>query len=250
MRFVYFVLAIGFIVITPDFLSAQTSNTFNGWLAITAYFKLDTKFTLRIEGNLRSGDEWQQIQTVIFRPGIQYIFARNQTLTLGYAYISNAQTIDGIRGYTPEDRIWEQYSIMNYFSAQEHYISFQNRLRLEQRFIGQSVVDNDQLVTESFEFVQRLRYFFRMIVPFIQSPKKEFIKGSFFSLQNEVFVNIGNTSVVNGKFFNQNRAYFSVGYRFSPKNDTEVGYIYQFVEGTGTAKMNNHIIQLATYIHL
>ena len=88
-----------------------------------------------------------------------------------------------------------------------------------------------------------------MIVPFAKSPGG-FKQGAFFSLQDEVFFNIGNLSVVNGKYFDQNRAYISIGWRLSPKNNTEIGYMNQLVLNQGRAGTNNNIIQIATYIKL
>lgn len=250
MRLIFFTLTACCILSAPLRLSAQTSNNFLGWLAVIGTVKLDNKYSLHIEGDLRSTNEWQQIQTILFRTALNYKISSNQTVSLGYAYVSNARAINGINGFFPEDRIYEQYSNYKYFSIHNHYISLRNRLRLEQRFIGQTVVENNQLENDGFSFVQRFRYFIRAVVPFTQSPKKDFLKGSYFALQNEIFVNIGNVSVVNGKFFDQNRAYFAFGYRFSPKNDTEIGYIYQFISEKGTSKANNSIIQLATYFQL
>jgi len=53
---------------------------------------------------------------------------------------------------------------------------------------------------------------------------RPFTQGFFAALQNEVFVNIGDPSPVNGKFFDQNRAYLAVGYRWSRQFDLEMGY--------------------------
>ncbi len=250
MKFFYLLASFLLLAILPQHLFAQTANHFSGWLGVFSTFTLNNKFSLHLEGNLRSNNEWQQVQSYIFRPGLNYKLTSSQTVTVGYAFISSLRNINGISGYGPEDRIWEQYSNMQYFTLGKRYVSLQNRLRLEQRFIGQSAVEDNHLVTKDFEFVQRLRYFFRAIVPLSVSENKSFKKGSFFSLQNELFVNMGNTSVVNGKFFDQNRAYFSVGYRFSPKNDTELGYMYQFISGRGNTRTNNNIVQLATYIRL
>ena len=97
-------------------------------------------------------------------------------------------------------------------------------------------------------YANRLRYFFRDVIPF--SGKKQFAKGMFASVQNEIFVNLGDKSNVNGKFFDQNRAYISVGYRFVKSFDAEIGYMNQYVSGKGSSYVNNNILQLATYLRL
>jgi hypothetical protein len=233
----------------PTVVNAQTTNQFSGWLAAFGRVELKNRFSLHIESQLRSTDNLQQVQGLLLRAGLNYNLKSNQIITVGYAYISSRRTVDGVSGYGPEDRIWEQFVLNEAFNFKERVITIQNRLRLEQRFIGQSVAENGQLVNSGFSFVQRIRYFARMIAPIAKSPNG-FTKGMFFSLQDEVFVNIGDLSVVNGKYFDQNRAYFSVGYRFSPKNDTEIGYMNQFVLNQGTARTINNIVQIATYIKL
>jgi Protein of unknown function (DUF2490) len=237
------------LLIFPAISGAQTTNQFSGWLAAFGRVELKNQFSLHIESQLRSTDNLEQIQSVLLRVGLNYNLKKNQIFTIGYAYISSRRTADGVTGYGPEDRIWEQFVLNEAFSVQTHGISIQNRFRLEQRFIGQSVVEDGQLETSGFSFVQRIRYFARMIVPFAKT-SAGFNKGAFFSLQDEVFVNIGDLSVVNGKYFDQNRAYFSIGYRFSPKNDTEIGYMNQYVLNKGMARTSNNILQIATYIKL
>jgi hypothetical protein len=243
------VFILPFLLFFSFFVQSQTTHQFSGWLAAFGRVELKNNFSLHVESQLRSTNELEQIQTLLFRVGLNYNIKSNQILTFGYAYISNRRTVDGVSGYAPEDRIWEQFVLNEAFAFHAHNVSIQNRFRLEQRFIGQSAVEDDQLVTTGFDFVQRIRYFARMIAPFNKTPGG-FKKGAFFSLQDEVFFNIGNVSVVNGKTFDQNRAYFSIGYRFSPKNDTEIGYMNQFILNRGTAKTINNIIQIATYIKL
>jgi Protein of unknown function (DUF2490) len=233
----------------PVLLRGQTTNQFSGWLAAFGRVELKNKFSLHIELQLRSTDNIEHVQSILLRAGLNYNLKSNQIFTVGYAYISSRRTVNGVNGYGPEDRIWEQFILNEAFSFRGRSVTIQNRFRLEQRFIGQSVAEDGQLVTSGFSFVQRIRYFARMIAPFSISPNG-FKKGMFFSLQDEVFVNLGDLSVVNGKYFDQNRAYFSIGYRFSPKNDTEIGYMNQFVLNQGTAKTNNNIIQIATYLRL
>ena len=243
------VLIIPILLLASFVVRAQTMHQFSGWLAAFGRVELKNNFSLHVESQLRSTNDIEQIQTLLFRVGLNYNIKSNQILTVGYAYISNRRTVDGFSGYAPENRIWEQFVLNEGLNFHSHTVSIQNRFRLEQRFIGQSEVEDDQLVTSGFDFVQRIRYFARMIAPFNKTPGG-FKKGAFFSLQDELFFNIGNVSVVNGKTFDQNRGYISIGYRFSPKNDTEIGYMNQFILNKGTAKTINNIIQIATYIKL
>jgi Protein of unknown function (DUF2490) len=229
---------------------AQTTNQFMGWAAAFGSVKLNNQFGLHLEAQLRSGDEWKEVRSYILRTGLIYYIRANQNATVGYAFIDHHRRIGGVSGWGPEHRIWEQYILNLPLNLSNRFISIQNRLRLEQRFISASVVSGDKLETKDFNFSQRLRYFVRGIFPLLPNPEKRFQKGAFFSLQDEIFVNLGDASATNGKFFDQNRLYFSLGYRFSPKYDAEIGYMYQYLEGRGDAKTNNNILQLAGYFRL
>jgi hypothetical protein len=68
-------------------------------------------------------------------------------------------------------------------------------------------------------------------------------------LQDEIFVNVENSPSTNGKFFDQNRFYTSIGYRTSRKFDIEIGYMNQFIEGKTSNSVNN-ILQAAGYLRL
>ncbi|SJZ64507.1 Protein of unknown function [Sediminibacterium ginsengisoli] len=227
---------------------AQTSRPFSGWGAVFSTTKLDNRFSLHFDGQVRSSDKLQRVQTILLRPGLNYKVNKNQVATIGYAFINNSRTIGTVSGWSPEHRIWEQYIINQSFKIGGHATSLQHRFRLEQRFIANSIVANNALKTDGTSFAQRLRYFARGIFPL--KPVQQFTQGTFISLQNEIMFNIGDAAAVNGKFFDQNRAYGSFGYRFSPKADLEIGYMNQFVSGRGSVRTSNNILQVAAYLRL
>ncbi|HEY2648169.1 MAG TPA: DUF2490 domain-containing protein [Puia sp.] len=231
-------------------VKAQTVDHFSGWSAVFSTTRLNSKFSLHLEAQVRSNNEWKEVQTVILRTGLNYNIKPGQIITVGYAYIAHHRTRDSVRGWGPEQRIWEQFILNKAFSINDHLITIQNRFRLEQRWISRSTVKDDQLVTDGYIFSQRIRYFARAIYPFSPTSQKVFSKGSYFSLQDELFFNLGNTSDVNGKFFDQNRAYTSIGYRFSSKYDLEIGYMNQIVSGRDNLKTINNILQFAAYLRL
>jgi hypothetical protein len=228
---------------------SQTQSTFSGWGALFMSAKLNARFSLVFDGQVRSNNEWKEVQTFIARPGLQYKLHQNKNMfaTLGYGYIGNHRRISGVEGWGPEHRIWEQFILNQSFKPVGHALSLQHRFRLEQRFISKSVLQGNELEINGYDFAQRLRYFARAIYPLKKS--NAFTKGSFISVQNELFLNIGNTDAVNGKFFDQNRAYGSIGYRFSPAFDLEVGYMNQYISGR-TSNISNNILQLAGYLRI
>jgi hypothetical protein len=229
-------------------LFAQTDNTFTGWGAVFASYKLNDKFSIHFDGQLRSTDEMNHLQSFLIRPGLNYHASKNTILTLGYAYIGNRRVIEGVADMVPEHRIWEQFIYNQRFAVGGHATSLQHRFRLEERFIGKPYLDGSSLSTDEYEFSLRLRYFARAIFPLLKTDS--FTDGAFVSLQDEVFVNLDNApTLTNGKFFDQNRAYTSIGWRFSPKFDLEAGYMWQYVNGK-SLDVSNSIVQVAAYVRL
>jgi hypothetical protein len=227
-------------------LTAQTRKDFTGWGAVFASYKLNDKFSIHFDGQLRSNDDWQKLQTVLVRPGLNYHFNSKNIATIGYAYIDSQRTLSGITGWIPEHRLWQQYIYRQAFDFSGHNTTLQHRFRLEERFVGIAAVDGDELVRDDFEFALRLRYFARMVMPLQKTDN--FTKGAFVAFQEELLFNVkNNDKVTNGKVFDQNRAYVALGWRFSPKFDLEAGYMNQYVLGK-SLDVSNSIIQLAGYM--
>lgn len=224
-------LIIGFILSVH--VSAQTVHENTGWFAWFNSYKLSGHWRLHFDGQVRSGNNWEYVRTILLRPGITYVFNAKNNITLGYAYnVTHNRPANGTKNTVNENRIWEQY--VN--TTKLGHASLTNRFRLEQRFIDRA--------TENV-FAQRFRYFLRTIIPFAK-PKNSFDKGFFWALQEEVFLNVQNKDKINNSLFDQNRAYVAIGYRLSPKIDVDAGYMNQYIKGM-TTNTSNNIIQLAVY---
>lgn len=183
---------------------------------------------------LRTSDDWEDLRTLILRPGVSYFLDKNNSLSGGYAYIATYSP--GMRHLT-EHRSWQQ------FIAQRKYGEYPltHRLRLEQRFIERASGDD--------VYSDRLRYFGRLLVPFNAIGGTPFTQGNYLALQNEVFLNLSGRSDLNGNLFDQNRAYVALGRRLRSKLDFEVGYLNQFINGRSNETLN-HVIQFAFYTRL
>ena len=221
----------------------QAQVQFSGWLASFNTFKLNNKLSLHFDGQLRSTDELKDIQTILLRPGLNVHVHKNWVLTGGYAYIANRRTVINLSEILPEHRIWQQAI----YNQKLKTISVTHRFRFEERFISKAKVVNETLETDGHDQAFRFRYFIRSIVPF--TSQTTFTKGPFLALQNEVFLNTGNRTAVNGKTFDQNRLYAAFGYRLPGKIDLEAGYMNQYTS-TRTSFINNHIAQIAVYKRL
>jgi hypothetical protein len=214
-------------------VSAQTTYESSGWLAWFNSYKLSGHWSLHFDGQIRSANDWTYVRNILLRPGITYHFNARNNVTLGYAYIETYQRLtDESKNTFSENRIWEQY-VNNIKFARA---SLQNRFRLEQRFIERQT---------NHVFAQRLRYFVRTMIPLTRQ-KNSFQQGVFAAVQNEIFLNIQNKDKINNSFFDQNRIYAAIGYRFNVKVDLEAGYMNQYINGM-TTDVSNNIIQMALY---
>ena len=232
------------IVLLKHNLSAQTVQQ-SAWLASFNTIKLAKKWSLHLEMQVRSTDNWEQVQTVLPRVGLNYHVKTNQILTAGYAYIPNRVNAFDESALLAEHRIWQQYII----NQKAGNLVITHRFRLEERFVPAARLENNDLAVAERKYSTRLRYFARAVIPF--KKQQPFVKGAFIGLQEELFFNISDRQNVNGKWFDQNRAYAALGYRFSKKFDAEIGYLNQYTEkSTGQPNVINNILQLAFYTRL
>ncbi|MEQ7800773.1 DUF2490 domain-containing protein [Pedobacter sp. ASV1-7] len=212
---------------------SQHVNQNSGWLMLLNGTKFNDKWGMHLDLQLRTANDWDGVRNVLFRPGLTYYINKNSNATAGYLLTNTYVKQDGAANNTlTEHRIWEQYIYTHRIKS----VYAQHRFRLEQRFMETAGGD---------VFSQRFRYFFRAILP-ISGLKESFVEGPFVALQNELFFNIQNKDQLNGKLFDQNRAYGAVGYRFSKSFDIEAGYLNQYLKGRSN-NTTNHAVQLAFY---
>ncbi len=252
---------------------ATAQTQFTGWLATFQNYKLSPKLGLYFEGQFRSTHQWQQMNALLLRPGVNFYFTPAITGTVGYAFIPQQRISNGVIGYLPEHRTWQQLTATHsaHLGHRSRNTMISHRFRLEQRYIPKHHAEGNSLVHDRNVYAGRVRYFTRAVIPLggahniaagpvnpnttapLQNgtiASRAFTQGFFAAIQNEIFLNIGDPSPVNGKVFDQNRAYMAVGYRCSRQFDVEMGYLNQYINGAGTNSTNNHVLQVATYIRL
>ena len=223
---------------------AKSQQQFTGWLASFNTYKFDKNLSLHFEAQIRSTDELKNIQTILLRPGLNIHFSKKMIGSFGYGFIQNRRVISNIPGIAVEHRLWQQLL----YTQKIKNITSSHRLRLEQRFLPDSKIVNNSIQNDGNKYANRIRYFTRNLIPL--SNQKTFTKGLFTGIQNETFFNVGNSSSVNGKTFDQNRLFLSVGYRIADKFDIELGYMNQYISGRDKNFTNNHILQVAAYTRL
>lgn len=208
-------------------------HIFGSWAAWFSGVRLKGHWGIHTDLQFRAGRDWSANNSILLRPGINYHLSDKHMVSMGYAAtLATNQHLGHVRRLN-EHRIWEQY---NLFSKKTLH-----RFRLEQRFLR---------LQEDIVFTQRLRYFVRSVIP-LQHHNNGFQEGYFIGVQNELFFNIQNASVLEKNFLDQNRAFASIGYRFKAKYDLELGYMNQFLNGNSLSESTMaHIIQLAFYSRL
>ncbi len=79
--------------------------------------------------------------------------------------------------------------------------------------------------------------------------REDFTKGLYIAGQNEVFVNLNDNLNGEQQGFGGNRLFVGPGYRFSPRFDLELGYLYEYRKYKWYGEID-HFIQLTTYLRL
>ncbi|CAM4292518.1 Protein of unknown function [Pedobacter westerhofensis] len=197
------------------------------WFFLSHTQKLNKKFDILADVQLRSTDHLAYLSTVLLRTAFNYKLNKRQAVALGFAHKGDWEVEDSGKRYLPEQRIYQQY-IQNFKLER---IEMMIRARLEQRFVKE----------DSYQFSQRARLLLSAQVPLIAD--KDFTHGIYANLQDEVFLNVQNRENVNGSVLDQNRPYISAGYRLSKKMDIEFGYT-RWLQREETGDRTAHIMQL------
>ncbi|MCL6460902.1 Protein of unknown function [Flavobacterium micromati] len=208
-----------------------------GWINYFGTFKLDSKFGIHTEYQLRRDNYVTDKQQGLLRVGLNYQANPKLQLRLGYAAIETYPygdiPINGMGKDFTEHRIYQMATVSDKISN----VDISHRFMLEQRWIGRYT--RAELTTEDdFLFLNRLRYMVRLQVPLkgksIQS------KTPYVALYNEIFIGFGPN--VNENIFDQNRLGALLGYKFNDTFRIEGGFLNQIVQ-LGREVNNRNVFQ-------
>jgi hypothetical protein len=209
---------------------AQVDNNANAWYMYFgdhAFGK--SRWGAHLEGQWRRTDlglKWQQL---LLRPAVNYQLHPKVMLTAGYAFVDTHRYGDyPARERFPEHRLYQQAQINQRWKG----IDWQNRFRLEQRFI--------RGFAQRYE--NRVRYMLRANIPIAKS---KFYLGAY----NEIFYNWGQDVAFN--VFDQNRAYVALGRQMKKQTRWEIGFLEQTIQQrNGRVFEHNHTLQVAIFSRL
>jgi len=208
-------------VFMPISLWAQNSN-FGNWFIYFGDKKLSKRWNWHHEVQYRNFNFIGDTDQLLLRTGIGYnLTENNNNIHLGYGFIYNEPYIQNTNDKTSsiEHRIYQQFITRQSFGR----FALQHRYRFEQRFF-----------TDDFRL--RLRYFLALNIALNQ--KQMMDKTLYLSTYNEIFVNTKQG------FFDRNRLYGGLGYRFSKHIRTEVGVMNQT-----TTKVSRNQLNIITFLN-
>ncbi len=214
-------------VLSCAHVHAFAQNPYSGWAFLSHTQQLGKKWDLLFDAQVRTGEQFKLVNTLLLRSALSYRVNDENSFALGYASKNDWEPEGNEVRFQPEHRIYQQYQLDVKLAKTEWTV----RARFEQRFIR----------SERVLFSQRARAFTAFQIPIFAN--EDFKKGLYLNFQDEIFLNVSRKSHVNNSVFDQNRLLGSVGYRWSEKIDTELGYMYWFQrEQDGDAATN--VIQL------
>jgi len=205
------------------------------WLAYNGFFKVSTHWSYQVEAQFRMDNELQQSQQNLFRVGVLYNVSYSKHLAAGYALVNTYS--NSVDDYFNENRLWEQFQYNTKWHNDKN--TMLHRFRLEQRWVEQLALVDDDIKNIATNYQNRLRYLYRNLFHLYDFKSAE--EELYVVLQNEIFFTLGNNTI-NTNFIDQNR--FLVGFGLNFKNTTrfEVGYLNHYVTSSTTKDMMYHTI--------
>lgn len=220
-----------------------------GWLAYSGTIKLNPKWSLHTEVQLRRDKLITEPQQNLLRTGLNYTPNNKLSLRAGYAiaetYNYGDIPLNNLGKQFTEHRIYQMATL----NDKSGLFEFSHRFMLEQRWIGRYT--NASLTKEDdFVFWNRMRYMFRTNIPLKGRTITD--KTPYLSVYNEILIGFGKN--VNENIFDQNRFAVLFGYRFSPKVRFEGGYLNQIAQlsrevNSGNVFQDNKGILLSTILN-
>ena len=203
------------LVFIPLFGFSQAGD-FGNWLLYFGNKKINDNWNWHHEVQYRNFNFIGDTEQLLLRTGIGYnLTEKNNNFLLGYGFIYSEPYIGNTDNKTNfnEHRIYQQFITRQSFGR----LSLQHRYRFEQRFIED-------------DFRLRLRYFLGVNLALNQKQMQD--KTFYISLYNELFLN------TQGIYFDRNRFYSGIGYRFSKTVRSEIGFLNQKLFTTSRNQLN------------
>lgn len=239
------------IIATLFFCSVQGQNdrvkdeNAIAWPQLNVTIKLHNKLDLLAEYQWRRTNGFKDWQQSLLRGAVQYKLHPQMAVALGYGWIETFAYGDhpiASNGTFPEHRIYEQVT----YKSNIQKLSFQQRLRIEQRWIGRRTTSSAREI-DDWLFSHRFRYLLRLQHSLGRSQKW------YAAMADEIFIGAGKNVGVN--IFDQNRIMLLIGVKPTSNISIEAGYLSQMlVQGRRinekTVVQDNKGLIIAAYFNL
>jgi Protein of unknown function (DUF2490) len=207
----------------------------NSWFSLGFNMQLSKRFSLGTEIHERPGKFLDDQGLLILRPFVSYNLDKNLIFTLGYSYL-NTQSFSPLNQplMIQENNVWEQmilkHEILN--------VKFQNRLRIEHRWIENVIYENGVPQKNGFVYKNRFRNRMSMQSDIFQFKNQKY----FIRVFDELWFNIGTTN--SPISVGRNWIYGGLGILFDSRAKIQIGYLNQ-VDISDSSSLMTHVVQLS-----
>ena len=210
----------------------NAEESLGNWLMYFGTHKLNEKYSLHYETQLRNYEIVSNFNQLLPRVGLNYHIDKNTSITAGYAWIPTQTFMgEGFDGdLVTENRIWQQFILKNVINR----VKIRHRYRLEQRWIKSQYHLNQINPITNTTYKNRARYMLSLRIPISKNEESPL----FISLYDEIFLNISDTP------FDQNRLFAALGYQINKQMNCQVGYLRHRSEG-----LDLNRLQLAVFLN-
>jgi hypothetical protein len=238
--FKYFLIVLNLCLINQNGAAqvARYSDINNiGWVSLNLGIKLNKRFDIAADCQIRRDDFGLKAQQQQYRAGINYNFNKKTSVLVGYSFIETFPY--GDMNYPispsmvsfPEHRIYEQLVIKD----QVGIVELTHRYRLEQRWVASQTEAYSHHIDE-WRHTNRFRYNLKFQLPLQGKTIDE--KEWYFAGYDEIFFSFG--SQVRYNLFDQNRSALLLGYKFSKSFRIEAGPFAQIVQFGSLKNVPDH----------
>ena len=158
LKYIFVPLFIAFALLKT--CGQEQETHYSSWNTINIQKKLNNKWSVNTELNLRRTNFLRDWEQFIIRPFIHYTFENDLDLSVGYSYIKHYSYSDFSRPIDIiENNIFQQLIIKHKFSK----FLLDHRLRFEERFQQQIVeITPNVFITDGVTYKNRFRYKFQI----------------------------------------------------------------------------------------
>ncbi|MFT7029146.1 MAG: hypothetical protein ACJA2C_000526 [Marinoscillum sp.] len=215
----------------------ETSRNSDMWFLNDTKYNMGEHWRFENEVHLRRTSWLADDKQILIRPSVSYAINPAIRFHVGYTHVVTYPYGDQpVILKTPENNFWVQTILYH----EVERVKFSHRYRLEERWIGQAVGQQDG----SYEIdgsVHKSRFRYR-----ITCTKKIADSKSYFIFFDELFINTSKDAGLNR--FDQNWVYGGIGYEFSPALKLEMGYMWQLIEKpNGIQYESNNVIHFFAF---